>query len=211
MHSLLLALLLIAYRSSPVYGVTQSSNTSQDDTSNTGLPTSLVTYPTTPGEGITIHPTFSKPADCSASWNDWLILSQSEMVGNMSTFSTTWTYYNMTAQVTTLCDGHPRIVGGSNGLTTTATGTSSALTVQYVHPTTTFSIPPPKCLPPPAERTSLSQYWGVMVPNTTGTPLFETASSFLPSVFTGTPGACGPCSIYGGRVSPAHSITRARS
>lgn len=119
--------------------------------------------------------TTAESMNCSASWNAWLE-SSLDAGFNLSTFTTTYTYHNMTAQLTTLCDGHPRIVGG---LTTTATGTNSTLTSTAMN----FTTPPPKCEPVATDCSSLyEQRWILPCTHTKGLD-------------------CGQCNIWGGSVS----------
>ena len=123
----------------------------------------------------------STPLDCSASWNAWFSGSIYAEITYVSTYTTTYTYHNISAELTTLCDGHPRIVGGQNGLTTLATGTNSSVTSA----TRNYTAPTPTCKP---ASTDCSALW-----NTYRTsPCTRTQDS-----------DCGPCSIWGGTVRHA--------
>ena len=68
---------------------------------------------------------------------------------NSTTFASTYTYHNITASMTTACDGHPRIVGD---LTTLATGTN--VTMVTLGTTTAFNKTTPACVLEPSDCTS---------------------------------------------------------
>ena len=130
--------------------------------------------------------------NCSASWNEWLLSQNAFSFGWTSSY-TTFTYHNMTAPTTTLCDGHPRIVGGSNALVTTATGTTSTMTSEQKS-NGDFTVPTPICMPPEVDQTALHDIWQLWVPHTKP----ERFQSFT---FSTTSSGCGDCSIWGGTVS----------
>lgn len=144
----------------------------------------------------------NKTMNCSASWSSWLNRSILFSLGQYATFHSTRTYYNMTAEVTTFCDGHTRIVGGIDGLTTTATGTTIFLTSGQSTPTGDFTASTPTCLPGPADRTNIFDGFFVWVPRTE--PYIKSQHpSTLPSSLVAHGRICGHCSIFGGTVSCA--------
>lgn len=118
------------------------------------------------------------PGPCYDRWMSWFNSSYDQL-GEWTTFVSTYTYHNITAAVTTACDGHPRIVGGTDGLTTTATGTNSTLTSMPKN----FTVPTPICTVPPSECTGSLLAWTLCSGTSTQTS------------------DCGPCSIWGGTVS----------
>lgn len=127
------------------------------------------------------HPSASAAIPCGEAWMSWLN-SSTRYMPTWTTYLETYEYYNITAATTTACDGHPRVVGGSNALTTIATGTNSTLTSAPKN----FTVPTPTCQLSPSEC------------------IGELASYSLCSGGPTTSSAdCGPCSIWGGTVSPS--------
>lgn len=120
---------------------------------------------------------------CVATWNDYMSSLVEVSLNNFSytSFISTYTYHNMTAQLTTACDGHPRIVGD---LTTTATGTNSTLTSTSA--TGNFTKPTPSCVLAPSDCTSFYGMYG---------------STQMSKYCTNTKDLdCGQCTINGGTV-----------
>lgn len=117
---------------------------------------------------------------CGDVWLSWLN-SSTRFHPSWTSTVVTYTYHNITAQTTTLCDGHPRIIGGVDALTTVATGTSSSLTEAPQN----FTQPTPTCKLQAAECTGdLAEY-----ELCSGGPATTTTSL-----------DCGVCSIWGGTV-----------
>lgn len=139
-------------------------------------------------------------ANCSESWSSWLEASIQFSLGTYISFTSTRTYHNMTAKTTKLCDGHTRIVGGLDGLTTTATGTMTFFTFGLSTYSGRFTPPTPTCIPPPADRTNIFSGFFVWVPRTRGYDKSQYPST-LPSSLQATGQICGHCSIFGGTVS----------
>lgn len=142
--------------------------------------------------------------NCSASWDDWLSSAHSFSYGWATSFAT-FTYHNLTASVTTLCDGHPRIVGGRDGLKTTATGTTSTSTIFPSHGHN-YNKTTPICTPVPRDQTLIHDYWQVWVPQTEThySYAFQNSSSTSSSVQSQD---CGVCTIWGGTVTYHHLMS----
>ena len=203
-HALVFFLFAQSMRVSAVGDTADATPSDGPIPSSTVVPLSLITSepPRQPSATLSTY-TASTSMNCSASWMAWLTSSQNFRFGTFSTFYTTWTYHNMTAKVTTLCDGHPRIVGGINGLTTTATGTTSVQTISQLDHAGNFTVPTPKCVPPQSDVSSIFSIADIIVPNTT--PYNAVNFNTTPTMSTtATRTTCGPCSIFGGTVSTMH-------
>jgi len=120
---------------------------------------------------------------CAATWNQYFSSLEDASIhafGYVS-YQSTYTYHNMTAQITTACDGHPRIVGD---LTTTATGIGTVLTSMTTNGN--FSGTRPSCTLAPSECVSF---------------IVEYGSTMVSSYCTNTKAAdCGKCTINAGTV-----------
>lgn len=129
--------------------------------------------------------TYTYTGECAKSWLTWLSNSMDLMDLGYSTWMSTYTYHNITASVTTLCDGHPRIVGGRDALTTVATGSGTTITSAMRN----FTVPSPTCMIPASECTGTLDY-------------YTSYESY--SLCSGGPNKkCGPCTIQGGTVNTA--------
>lgn len=139
---------------------------------------------TTPGSAVTTNNASTSSWNCSQSWSYYGVQLNGVSFSNLLTFTSTYTYHNITASTEVLCDGHPRIVGG---LTTIATGTNTTITSKP----RPFTMPMPTCRPLPQECASLEGMYGVVPCNQTGTGGVRNTKQ------------CGQCSIFGGTVSSA--------
>ena len=162
-----------------------------------GLPTS---YPFASASPIwTVAPTGSGASYASACNLEQLLyalLTTSQTFYGEQSLSTTYTTTrNFTATVTTLCDGHPRVVGS---LTPTHTGTNSTI---YTVPAITSAIPSPTCMVAAEEYTSyLEDPWSSAynAPNFTMTVSLDSA---LTAMVTGS--GAGPSSTVSLAEGPA--------
>ena len=97
--------------------------------------------------------------------------------------TSTYTYHNITASMTTACDGHPRVVGD---LTTLATGTSSSLTTSEYLAGPNFTKPTPSCTMAPPDCAQVTAEYEVARTNS-----YCSNTQDLD---------CGKCTINGGTV-----------
>nr|POE93677.1 hypothetical protein CFP56_19689 [Quercus suber] len=117
-----------------------TTTTSSSSSSSTFTRSSITTFDLAPTGTGSLY-----AAQCNSNWQAY-ITSSIDYAGEVSILATSsWTYHNLSAQLTTLCDGDPRVVGA---LTTLATGTNSSVYYQfqnYTAPTPTCSINPSDC------------------------------------------------------------------
>lgn len=125
-----------------------------------------------------LNATSSATTTCGDVWMSWLN-SSLDNLPTWTTYLATYTYHNITAATTTACDGHPRVIGGSDALTTIATGTNTTLTSVPKN----FTIPTPTCNLAPSECTGKLASWSLC----SGGPTTSVSN-------------CGACSIWGGTV-----------
>ena len=124
--------------------------------------------------------------NCSWTWDQWLGSSLDAQFDSIN-ITSTYTYHNITASLTTQCDGMPRVVGD---FTTIATGTNTTLT----QTTTNYTKPSPTCTPDPVDCADINAGYGTYP---------------CPRPTTGVVSSCGQCSIWGGTVDLLYFPTTA--